>query len=367
MDRLHSVFPYPARMKPYLVEEIMERFPGKYYDPFGGSGTIPVQAYVHGYDAVAVDLLPTLPLYTWAKIDLLERRVDLDSLYRELISLEPQECSYPWLDKFWTGEFKGYACSLTEYVRGKSRTNGCSVETEEPVAVLTALWLARAISLADNFSYHWSRSRKRTEQVRKILESVGARRYYERKLRQKIEAMKRIVKDLPRPKGSSVTVYGCTDSGTFKTEADVVLTSPPYLRAISYTRALRYEMKMLGIENVPSPHHTCQTSLLGDYMERVGDKRRFLLSYICMMTKVFENVEADTVVIVVGNATLNGVVVPLDSLFKSILESSCMLIEEKVYPIKNRKIPKGRNNPNKEGIKTEKLLIFRKRSGRCCE
>jgi site-specific DNA-methyltransferase (cytosine-N4-specific) len=73
----HGMHPYPARMVPRIARKVLETLPqagGTIWDPFCGSGTVLVEAMIHGFPSTGTDLNPFACLLSRAKTHLTKAR-----------------------------------------------------------------------------------------------------------------------------------------------------------------------------------------------------------------------------------------------------------------------------------------------------
>ncbi len=351
----------------------MKNYPGSYLDPFAGSGTVLVHAYYLGFEAKGYDLLPILPLMVKSKIEILEKSIDVNGIEEKLKGAKGGECSYPWLEEWWPKEAKSLACGLMEVIRENVRVRGCRVESDNPTLVLLALNLARRLSWADDSVYKWFRSKVKRKKMEEIIAKGKLKQYYLSLLERKVKTLKYLLQTLPRPKGSEVVVSGCKDVLEVRDEGDVILTSPPYLQAHEYVRSFKYELLMLGVSletvrvlsklEIPYREVRCnyEGRLYLEYMSKVVPRLRLIYrNYFCSLFKTFENLKAETVALFTGPASLNGVNIPIHEIMKEYFEEKRFKeVERKEDLIKRRRLFKGRNNKNRNGIEKEVLLILK--------
>jgi len=375
--KLHSFFQYPARFPLHVVHTIMEMYSGEYLDPFAGSGTVPVHAYLKGYPSKGYDLLPMLNLLVQAKLDILERRIDVKAIREELGNVKDEECYFDWLEKWWPKESEGLVCWLIRLVRENAKVNGCEVRSDNPTLVLLALHLARRVSLSDDVVYKWFRSKVKKSKMEKIILSGTLKNYYTKILDSKLKILEKLLRELPKPKGSDVEVKGCQDVLQLKDSADVILTSPPYLRAHEYVRSFKYELAILGLDRaqirglhkleIPYRDLSDKCDHEGEmylkYM-RIVDPRsvKVYKNYFCALFQVFMNLDAKIIALFTGPAYLGGVHVPIHEIVKEYLgQLGYRKVLIKFDEIKRRRLFKRRNNKNKDGIKREVLLIMERK------
>ncbi len=85
---VHGFHPYPARFSPLLVRGLLAEVPpgSRIFDPFAGSGTVPVEARLRGSHALANDLNPIAVLLCRVKATPLAPKI-FDALERDLVYL----------------------------------------------------------------------------------------------------------------------------------------------------------------------------------------------------------------------------------------------------------------------------------------
>ena len=373
LHKLHSFFQYPARFPLHIVDHMMKRYSGSYLDPFAGSGTVLVHAYYLGHKAKGYDLLPILPLMVKAKIDILEKRINVNEIENILKNVEEGQCAYPWLREWWPKEAQGLACGLIEIIRDNVKVKGCGVQSDNPALILMALELARRISWADDSVYKWFRSKMKRKKMEEIIAKGKLREYYLSLLERKVKALKLLLSNIPRPRGSEVKAKGCKDILRVRDGAEVIFTSPPYLQAHEYVRSFKYEMLMLGLSidvvralgklEIPYREVKCdyEGKLYLEYMERVRPELRPIYrNYFCSLFKVFESLEANVIALFTGPASLSGISVPIHEIMKEYFEEKGFREVERVEdPIRRRRLFKGRNNRNSDGIEKEVMQVFR--------
>ena len=334
LRKLHSLFQYPARLTVHLVDAVMRQYGGSFVDPFAGSGTVPVHGYLLGRPAEGFDLLPLVQLHTAAKVTVLERVTEPERVEDTLLSLEDEECDEDWVNKWWHPEARGLACSLIKAVRRHVWLDGCSVHSDFPELVLTALYALRRLSYADDTSYKWHTSKRKVRLIAELAERGKLRELYARAVRVKVNALSRLAASLPEPKRARVTVHGCVDVLTRKVKADVMLTSPPYLTSHEYVRSFKYELLALGVPTetvrklssleVPYREVNCEWNgkVYGKYLGMFrGKRRRLFSSYFCALFTVIDNSDVGVVATVTGEPSLGGVRVPIHLILSEYLQS----------------------------------------------
>ena len=164
-------------------------------------------------------------------------------------------------------------------------------------------------------------------------------------------------------------------------ELDCIITSPPYLQAQEYIRTFKLEMMWIGIpqEKIKEymsreiPFRKAPSRIEGKYIndirneiERI-DLVKLYDSYFWFTIKVLENAserlkKGGKLCVLVGNPNMKGIEVEIwkviyEYFVKQLNFRFVKLYEDKIV---SRKLFKGRNNQNPEGMKSEYLLVLEK-------
>jgi len=85
----HGLHQYPARMHPEIAKRLIAKFTSKksdlVFDPFMGSGTVLVEAMLHGNNSIGIDLNPFAVLLSNVKITPLDSK-KLETTFKQIIS-----------------------------------------------------------------------------------------------------------------------------------------------------------------------------------------------------------------------------------------------------------------------------------------
>jgi tRNA G10 N-methylase Trm11 len=87
----HLCYPFKARMRPQVARSLVNVVcprGGKILDPFTGSGTTNVEAYLCGVDSVGIDIIPFYVYMSRAKLEFFESDIDWDPF-------NPYGCKHP--------------------------------------------------------------------------------------------------------------------------------------------------------------------------------------------------------------------------------------------------------------------------------
>ena len=85
----HGLHQYPARMHPEIAKRLIAKFTSKksdlVFDPFMGSGTVLVEAMLHGKNSIGIDLNPFAVLLSNVKTTPLDAK-KLETTFKQIIS-----------------------------------------------------------------------------------------------------------------------------------------------------------------------------------------------------------------------------------------------------------------------------------------
>ena len=85
----HGLHQYPARMHPEIAKRLIAEYAPKksdlIFDPFMGSGTVLVEAMLHGNNSIGIDLNPFAVLLSKVKTTPLDTK-KLEKIFNEILS-----------------------------------------------------------------------------------------------------------------------------------------------------------------------------------------------------------------------------------------------------------------------------------------
>ncbi|MDA8002041.1 MAG: DNA adenine methylase [Alphaproteobacteria bacterium] len=90
---VHGVGEYPSKIRPIVIHHIVDRFSKKgdlVLDPFGGCGTVAIEAKLQGRNSISYDINKTAISLTKKKLEILNKKKMVDS-YMELIADQKKE------------------------------------------------------------------------------------------------------------------------------------------------------------------------------------------------------------------------------------------------------------------------------------
>ena len=384
----HSVYYYPAKFIPQVVKYCIKNFSkinDIIIDPFAGSGTVGLEAYLNNRNSYLLDLNLLLNHIIPIKIpdsknELKESilRKKLDSLIKSNEKFIPNWSNYEyWYPK----EFFDVLSKYWGYI--KKDENDIYAKIIESVLVK----LSKFYSYAEHKTPKLFKSKTKQILVGKLLKEdwkAGLRsELYGLSIKTllNINTFIQFCKD----KNNYVVYHGGSDSASYKyddiKEFDLLVSSPPYLQAQEYIRTSKMDLYWLGYNDadikklssleIPyrKPNKIIETETLSKLKESIQrkDLTRVLDSYFCYVLQSFENSmnllkKNSRACIFIGNPRIDGIEVEIWRIIKEYFTPRGFVFEN-VYEdkIKTRQLFKMRNNKNPEGMKSEFLLVLRKR------
>lgn len=381
----HAIFYYPAKFIPHVVRYALESFTKKgdwVVDPFAGSGTVGVEAYLCKRNAFLLDLNPLLDYMIPLKVPTEKERLREEGLSQMLDALEKSDNQYT---PAWSNIAYWYPPEMLEIL---SRYWGFIKNSERDT--YTAIIESSLLKASKHFSYAEHRTPKlfRSKSKRKYVEQLLQIDWTE-KLQKMIRSHSletlRNMNDfatVTSHHNSCVEFEGGVDSSyfSFQREFDALITSPPYLQAQEYMRTVKMELFWLGyndedirkLSRLEIPYRKADRLIQTPTLEKIrseltrDDLVKLLDSYFCHTINALENamnqLKADgTACIFIGNPLIDGIKVEIWRILMEYFTDNGYLFEN-LYEdrIKNRQLFGTRKNKNPDGMKSEFLLILRK-------
>ena len=381
----HAIFYYPAKFIPHVVRYALKSYTNEgdwVVDPFAGSGTVGVEAYLGERNAFLLDLNPLLDYMIPLKVPTKKERLREECLGQMLDGLEESSNHFA---PAWSNVDYWYPPEMLETLR---RYWGFIKNSER--SVYTAIIEAALLKASKHFSYAEHRTPK-------LFRSKSKRKYVEELLqtdwKEKLKGMMRShsletlrkMNDfavVTNHHNNCVEFKGGVDSSyfSFQREFDALITSPPYLQAQEYMRTVKMDLFWLGyndeeirkLSRLEIPYRKAdrliQTPTLGKIRSELtrADLAKLLDSYFCHTINALENamnrLKANgTACIFIGNPLIDGIKVEIWRILMEYFTDNGYLFEN-LYEdrIKNRQLFGTRKNKNPDGMKSEFLLILRK-------
>ena len=383
----HSSHYYPAKFIPQVVRFCISKYTQKgdlIIDPFAGSGTVGLEAYLTNRNSFLLDINPLLNHIIPIKIYSEKKQLQKEILMKFLSYMKKSE--YVYIPE-WSNITYWYPPEILDTV---SKYWGFQKNVEKniysKIIETSLLKVSKQFSYAEHKIPKLFRSKRKREYINNLLKRDWKKEIYESissiaiDILNNINDFVRLTKDIH----ANVEYYGGVDSATYSFDPskvfDGLITSPPYMQAQEYIRTSKLELYWLGYPNeyikklskleIPyrKPSRTISTLTLDTLKEKIerDDLKRVANSYfsntIDALEHAMENMKKGAYsCIFIGNPTVNGIQVEIWRIFKEYFVnkgySFVTVYEDK---IKNRQLFTSRNNKNPSGMKSEFLLILRK-------
>ena len=378
---MRTIHPFPARMAPELALAPLSALPKSavVLDPMCGSGTTLRIAAEQGLRAIGCDIDPLAQKIArvWCtkfSKEELEHALDLAQRFSiNLFNYEDFKCkeTQRFIDFWYLEEQKQHLNKISQYLLSLNKS---AVRDLLMVALSkTIITKFRGASVAWDVS-HSRPHRKKTENDYDVVNGFNL-------------AVKSLVNyHQSHSLACSATVYhGDCRNISIDEEADLILTSPPYLNAIDYMRGHRLALVWLGytlpeLRSIRSSSIGSEITLKANEDEikeyanlALGTEKlpspqdRIFLKYVHdskkMMSAMNTRLKTDgKLILVVANSALKGIQVSHNKMFASIAESvGLKLISDKTreIPANRRYLPAtSKNGALEKRMKTEHILEF---------
>ena len=385
----HNIFAYPAKFIPQVVRYAINTYTKEgnwIVDPFAGSGTVGLEAYLCKRNAFLLDLNLLLshimPLKVYSGKERLQE-VDLHKL------LEGMKKSRNPFIPAWSSVDYWYPPEMLEVL---SHYWGFINNTDS--GIHASIIKAALLKASKRFSYTEDRTPKLARSKRKLKAiEVLLKENWREQLDEMIHSLSlktlRNLNDFitytqQYQNGVTPEIHwqaGVDSSyATVPRACDALITSPPYLQAQEYIRSTKMELFWLGhteaevraLSRLEIPYRKAdrviQTETLDQVREMLtrSDLHKRLDSYFCHTINALENSMNQlkpnaSACIFVGNPRIDGITVELWRILAEYFTERG-LVFEKVYEdrIQTRKLFGARKNKNPDGMKSEFLLILRR-------
>ena len=380
----HAIVSYPAKFIPQVVRYAINTYTKEddwIVDPFAGSGTVGVEAFLCKRNAVLLDLNLLLNHIMPLKVYRGKEQLRPEQLCKLLDSM--QEDKKHRFIPAWSNVEYWYAPEILELL---SQYWGFINSIEDDV--YSAIIKAALLKVSKRFSYTEHRTPKLARSKRKL--AVIDELLHENWKDPLIEivynhASKTLgnINDFvmhTQHHQNRVEFQGGVDSSyvTVPRECDALITSPPYLQAQEYIRSTKMELYWLGhtdeeikeLSRLEIPYRKADRIIHTETLDKVRDKltrpdlHKRLDSYFCHTLNALENAmnrlkPNAAACIFVGNPRIDGITVELWRILMEYWTERGFRFE-KVYEdrIKTRQLFGVRKNKNPDGMKSEFLLIL---------
>ena len=385
----HAIFAYPAKFIPQIVRYAINTYTKEgdwIVDPFAGSGTVGVEAYLCKRNAVLLDLNLLLNHIMPLKVYCSKKRLPEAGLHKLLEGM--RESSHQFAPA-WSNVDYWYApeilAVLSQYWGFIHKTDNDVFSSIIKAALLKA---SKHFSNTEDRTPKLARSKRKLNAIEELLKENWREQLDEMVHNLSLKTLKSLndfvmyTQQHHNEHAPEIQWQGGVDSSYIivPRECDVLITSPPYLQAQEYIRSTKMDLFWLGHteEEVQAlsrleipyrkPDRVIRTGTLDKVREMLtrDDLRKRLDSYFCHTVNALENsmnqLKPDAAAcIFVGNPRIDGITVEIWRILAEYFTEREWTFE-KVYEdrIKTRKLFGARKNKNPDGMKSEFLLILRK-------
>ena len=387
----HAVFAYPAKFIPQIVRYAINTYTKEtdwIVDPFAGSGTVGVEAYLCKRNAVLFDLNLLLNHIMPLKIYSGKKPLNEADLFRRLATM--QESNHRFIPD-WSNVDYWYAPEILEvlsYYWGF--VNNMDDDVFASIIKAALLKASKRFSNTEDRTPKLARSKRKLNAIAELLKENWREQLDEMVHSLSLKTLRSLndfvmyTQQHYNENTPEIQWQGGVDSSyiTVPRECDALITSPPYLQAQEYIRSTKMELFWLEhteeevreLSRLEIPYRKADRIVQTETLDKVremltrDDLQKRLDSYFCHTVNALENAMVQlkpnaAACIFVGNPRIDGIMVELWRILAEYFTERGWTFE-KVYEdrIKTRKLFGARKNKNPDGMKSEFLLILRKRA-----
>lgn len=350
---LHQVGPYIGKIRPALARQLVMHYSKRVdwlWDPFCGSGTIPLECRLLSRHVIAADINPYACILTRAKLHApISENIAFSQLTRAAKALENLRGEMPdeipqWVRCFFHDQtLKETKALMAEFVKKRQFfTAGC---------LLGILHHQRSGFLSYPASHLVPYLRDRLYPRDQYPKAYEYRDPMPR-LRAKI---KRVLRSPPPPLTTRFRVLQESALRKYLPDAsvDVVITSPPYIDALDYARDNRLRLWFLGINDYETIRHK--------EIRRISAFGKDMLVTLKTMARAVK--PGGVCVLVLGDVTRTSRTYDLPAVISELVKT-----DVKNLCLENRwtdNVPNNRRTRrNGRATRRETILVFRRINGR---
>ena len=392
----HSLYFHPAKFIPQIVRFCLNKYcirKGTILDPFAGSGTAGLESSILDYNSILLDINPLLDFFYPIKIpeftsnQLIKYKIEAIKIGKTLFENNNKKINRLLkLDQKLQYWYPKYLYDYFENIWQKYHSHKKNNLIPYKIVALALFKVSKKYSFAEHSMPKLFISKRK----RKFIDELDKKSIFE-KIKQEykieIEKITKLVNNvLTKYKlTGKITYYSGVDSYSFDYKKlpkyDCIITSPPYLQAQEYIRTFKLEMLWLGYSTnkinsfstneIPfrKPEGLIEGNYINKIRSKLDDKHLISLfdSYFWFTVKALEKAskklkKGGKICILIGNPKMEGLEIEI---WKVIYEYFVYTLDYKLVNlyddhIVSRKLFKGRNNGNPDGMKSEFLLVLNK-------
>lgn len=385
----HAIFAYPAKFIPQIVRYAINTYTKEadwIVDPFAGSGTVGVEAYLCKRNAILFDLNLLLNHIMPLKVYSSKERLHEADLHKLLEGM--RESKHRFMPA-WSNIAYWYVPEmldvLSQYWGFIHNADNTVYSTVVKAALLKA---SKRFSNTEDRTPKLARSKRKLSAIEELLQENWREQLDDMIHSLSLKTLRSLNDFVVYTQqncfehSGQVEFHGGVDSSyvAVPRACDALITSPPYLQAQEYIRSTKMELFWLGhteeevkeLSRLEIPYRKAdrviQTETLDNVREMLtrDDLQERLDSYFCHTVNALENSMRQlklnaAACIFVGNPRIDGITVEIWRILAEYFTERGFAFE-KVYEdrIKTRKLFGARKNKNPDGMKSEFLLILRK-------
>ena len=384
-----SLYRYPAKFIPQAVAYVIDHYATRFsrvIDPFAGSGTTGLTAYLYGLDSELWDLNPLLSHIIQTSL------MKPVSVKAETLVSEIQKSQLEWRP-LWNRLGYWYPERILSTL-----SKAWGYYHQLPDLTIRNLLTFPLLKATKQFSYNdpqrqkLSRSPKAAQRVESLLQNNPEHRFFQI-LHDEIVQVQRKLHEYhqlaPQFNPPTITVRAGVDSSEYAINLpegvywDILITSPPYLQAQEYIRCSKLDLFWLGyteeqiraLSKLELPYKKVEpfevrSRTYNAVRETISEPHlirmyeQYFFPVLRTLTLLSERI-TDTLALFVGQATVRGRRVPIDTIFA---EHFCALgwRHEVTYidKIEARVMFRSRVNPatgiEDQRMPTEHMVILRR-------
>jgi len=383
----HNLYMYPAKFIPQVVRYVINEYTTTnswLFDPFGGYGTVAIEATLTNRNAILWDLNPMTRLLVEAST--YTEPISLKDMYIDFNHTEPFHPRYTNIKYWHPKEFYNVLSKAWGYWHK-------NVDRKlKPITAIPLLKVTRYFSYSDEKIPKLHRSKRAEEKVKTLLNTNWKdkiEKMYWNQARKTIEKIRDYQKRKPTKteiivEASDEKIFTNTttivDSTKHKLQREVetMITSPPYLQAQEYIRSFKLELAWLGFSehfittlikheipynNIREGYISSKTyETIKREIEKLRHEKLLELytSYFNSIAKTLNNINekiTDTIAILVSPTRAKNITIQTDKILVEHLEHLGWKHEKTLTDtIARHRIFKLKN----ERIQTEQLIITRR-------
>lgn len=383
----HSVYYYPAKFIPQVVRFCINEFTKKgdtIIDPFAGSGTVGLEAFITERNAILLDLNLLLEVIIPLKIYRGSEKLDKNLLRKKINQLQKEQNQFiPDYDniQYWYNE--EVFDILSKYWNGLRKLEENIYKWIIQAALVR---ISKLFSLAEHRTPKLFKSKYKKKFISDLM-STNWQKDLDYKLisfaNKYFDSVKQLV-GITKNHTNKIEYFAGVDSSRFSlrniNEIDALITSPPYLQAQEYIRTSKLDLYWLGysdkqikeISKLEIPYRKAEriveTKTLNKVRKNVQNEKlqNILNSYFDHTIAALENnmkfiKPNGKACIFVGNPKIDGIEVETWKILTEYFTEKDFKFEI-VFDdqIKTRQLFGMRNNKNPDGMKSEYLLVLSK-------